>query len=155
MINVLTNDIDRGIPLLIAFVSKPRFGNVRIEKGDIISYKPAADFNGTDAFNYTVSDDQGGISMARVTIEISPVNDPPVAVEDRIITLEDTPVTIDVLANDVDVDKDLLSIIEFSQPTNGSVTLTAEKSFFTRRAELQRQDVLPTRRTTGQRIPTR
>jgi hypothetical protein len=141
MMNVLTNDIDRGIPLRIAFVSKPRFGKVRIETGDILSYKPAADFNGTDAFNYTVSDDQGGISMARVTIEISPVNDPPVAVEDRIITLEDTPVTIEVLANDVDVDQDLLSIIEFSQPTNGSVTLTAEKSFlYTPKADFNGQE---------------
>ena len=36
----------------------------------------------------------------------------------------DTPVTIDVLANDTDVDGDELTITDVSDPANGNITIT-------------------------------
>jgi hypothetical protein len=53
-----------------------------------------------------------------------PVNRPPVAVDDSVTTTQDVAVEIDVLANDSDPDDDPLTIGSFTQPSNGSVTLT-------------------------------
>ena len=75
----------------------------------------------TDSFTYTVSDGNGGTDTATVTITINGVNDPPVAVNDSAITNEDTPVVIDVLNNDSDVDGDALTVDSVTQGTNGSV----------------------------------
>ena len=54
-------------------------------------------------------------------ITVTNVNDPPVAVADNATTPEDTPVTIDVLNNDSDVDGDTLTVDSVTQGTNGSV----------------------------------
>ena len=55
-------------------------------------------------------------------ITVTNVNDPPVAVNDSAITDEDTPVIIDVLNNDSDVDGDTLTVDSVTQGTNSSVT---------------------------------
>ena len=54
------------------------------------------------------------------------VNQPPIAVDDTATTLEDTPVDINVLANDTDADPgDTLSAIVLTQPANGTAGLNA------------------------------
>jgi VCBS repeat-containing protein len=60
----------------------------------------------TDSFTYTVSDGLGASATARVTITITGVNDPPVAVPDNAGTDEDTAVSGNVLVNDTDPDQD-------------------------------------------------
>ena len=58
-----------------------------------------------------------------VEVNVTPVNDAPVAKDDTAITDEDTPVTIDALPNDTDVDDDKLSIESASVPKEqGTVT---------------------------------
>jgi VCBS repeat-containing protein len=74
-----------------------------------------------DSFIYTVSDGNGGIDTAAVTITINGVNDPPVAVNDSAVTDEGTPVIIDILNNDSDVDGDTLAVDSVTQGANGSV----------------------------------
>ena len=54
-------------------------------------------------------------------ITVTNINDPPVAVADNATTSEDTPVTIDVLNNDFDIDGDILTVDSITQGTNGSV----------------------------------
>jgi len=54
-------------------------------------------------------------------ITVTNANDPPVAVADNATTLENTPVTIDVLNNDSDVDGDTLTVDSVTQGANGSV----------------------------------
>ena len=49
-----------------------------------------------------------------------PVNYPPRAVDDAAETPEDTPVTISVLGNDSDPDRDTLTVVEVSAPTHGT-----------------------------------
>ena len=60
----------------------------------------------TDSFNYTVDDGDGGQDIAVLTVTITGVNDTPVAVADIDTgpNDENDTVTIDVLANDTDVD---------------------------------------------------
>jgi hypothetical protein len=55
-------------------------------------------------------------------ISVSQVNDPPTAKDDKIVTQEDTPATIDVLANDTEVDNELIKISEITDGKGGLVT---------------------------------
>ena len=57
------------------------------------------------SFTYTVNDDLGVPSNeATASLAVTPVNDPPVAQDDAVSTLKDTAVSIDVAANDIDID---------------------------------------------------
>ena len=54
------------------------------------------------------------------------MNDDPVATPDRATTPEDSAIDIDVLANDSDVDGDVLTVISVTQGSNGSVTINLD-----------------------------
>jgi len=64
----------------------------------------------------------GSPATATLTISDLPGNRAPVAVEDAAVTPEDTPLTVDVLANDTDPDGDTLVIVSVSQGSYGTVT---------------------------------
>ncbi|MCL4264506.1 MAG: tandem-95 repeat protein [Anaerolineae bacterium] len=126
LIDVLHNDTDvDGDLLSITTVTQPANGQV-INEGSSVIYTPAANYHGTDSFTYTASDGQGSSDTAVVTITITPVNDPPVAVDDDATTDEDTAVTIPVLANDSDVDGDNLSVSSLTQPGHGTAVLNPD-----------------------------
>ncbi|WP_404713045.1 Ig-like domain-containing protein [Sphingomonas sp. MMS24-J13] len=77
-----------------------------------LTFTPAANYNGTPSFTYTVSDGHGGTSTATVNLTVNPVNDAPVATSDAFTTNEDTPTTFDVRTNDTDVDGDALTVTQ-------------------------------------------
>jgi len=127
-IDVLSNDDDPDGEDTIdttQIKSDPSDGTVAINGDGTVTYTPDADFNGTDTFTYEVCDDVASpdqaCNTATVTVGVTPVNDPPVASDDTEGTDEDTPVTVDVLANDDDVDGDDLTITNSTQPSNGSI----------------------------------
>ena len=69
---------------------------------------------------------------ATVLVEVRPVNDPPVAVDDAATTPEDTPVTVDVLANDVDVEGlDPTSVVITQAPANGTAQVDPDTGAIT------------------------
>ena len=59
-----------------------------------------------DTFSYTITDIQGAMSTATVTITLTGINDGPVAADDANATDEDTLLAGSVLGNDSDVDED-------------------------------------------------
>ena len=119
-IDVVANDSDvDGDGLTVQSVTQPSNGSV-VNNGTDVTYTPDADFNGTDTFTYTITD--GALTdTATVTVTVAAVNDVPVAVDDPAATSEDTPVTVDVLANDSDADLDSLTVDSVTQPANGTV----------------------------------
>jgi VCBS repeat-containing protein len=117
-IDVLANDIDVEGNAFVASVTQGTSGSVSINPNGTVKYTPNANFNGSDSFTYTL--DTG--DTANVSVTVTPVDDLPVAVDDTATTDEDTPVDIDVLANDTDVDGDPITVESFTQPTNGEVT---------------------------------
>ena len=127
-IPVLANDtdVDNELdPSSLLVLKDPTHGSavVQASTGEIL-YTPSKDFTGNDSFTYNVKDVQGGTSVAAtVTIAVTPVNDPPVAVDDEATTNNNTPVKIDILANDFDVDSDIVTT---------SVTITANPVHGTR-----------------------
>ncbi|MFO1498135.1 MAG: Ig-like domain-containing protein [Verrucomicrobiota bacterium] len=134
-IDLLANDSDpAGRALSVAGFSKPGKGKlVRTPQGTFL-YTPKRDANGTDTFTYTVSNGQGGFALGTVTVEITPVNDPPLAAADHLVIDEDTEAEIDLLANDLEPDGDPLSIVEFTQPQNGKLIRKTPSVFLYRPA---------------------
>ena len=129
--NVSTNDNDADTTdaLVYSLGDSPANGSVSLAANGTFTYTPAANFEGpTDTFTYSVSDGNGGVDTASVTVNITPVNDAPVANDDSVNTNEDTAVTINVAGNDTDVDDTLLAVSfepTDTAPSNGAVLLVA------------------------------
>ncbi|WP_185696456.1 Ig-like domain-containing protein [Halomonas sp. YLB-10] len=81
----------------------------------------------TETFSYTITDSDGSVSTATLTISVLGANDAPVASVDPIVTTEDTPVEGRVVATDVDND-DLTFRLDH-QPDGGTVTLNEDGTF--------------------------
>ena len=117
---VLANDTDvDGGPMQIISVTPVAHGTLVITGGGTgVTYQPDSNTNGPDGFTYTLN----GGAMAMVTITVTPVDDPPVAVADAAATVEDAgPAFVDVLANDTDIDGGPMTVVSFTQPTHGTV----------------------------------
>lgn len=125
-IDVLANDTDpNGQPLTVA-TATAEHGDVTINSDGTITYSPIMHYNGPDTITYTVTDPDGNTSTTTVTVTVNPVNDSPEAIDDAASTPVDTPVTIDVLSNDLDEDGDTLSIVGTPTATNGSVSVNPD-----------------------------
>jgi hypothetical protein len=95
-----------------------------------LMYTPHPDFFGADSFTYRATDTGGESIIGTAQVNITPVNDAPVAVDDTVATAEDTPVTTgNVLANDTDVDGDSLNLIGFTRAFNGTVVSHGDGTF--------------------------
>lgn len=108
-ITVLANDTDTDgtiDPTTVVIVTPPTKGSVTVNPTTgVVTFSPSANLNGADSFTYQVRDNDGALSnVATVSLNILPVNDPPVAVDDPTTTDIGVPVAIDILANDTDVD---------------------------------------------------
>ncbi|WP_373926340.1 tandem-95 repeat protein, partial [Vibrio parahaemolyticus] len=133
IIKVLGNDTFEGNDKVVSLDTNngPVNGTVSVNPDGSVTYTPNDNYHGTDSFTYIVT--SGGVSESTtVSVDVTPVNDAPVAKDDTAITDEDTPVTIDVLPNDTDVDGDKLSIESASVPKEqGTVEVVNGKLVFT------------------------
>ena len=102
---ILTNDTDvDGDAMTALLVSNVSKGSLNLNTNGSFTYTPNTNYNGSDSFTYVATDGMATGNVATVTINVTPVNDPPFAVNDSTNTLEDVSVTIKVLANDSDVE---------------------------------------------------
>jgi hypothetical protein len=104
------------------------------------TYRPAANFSGSDFFTYQAVSGGVASNTATVAIQVTPVNDPPSAANDAASVESGFSVTIPVLANDVDPDGDALSIQSFGQGANGSVTQAGSSLSYAPNAGFAGQD---------------
>ncbi|HCM1269121.1 TPA: tandem-95 repeat protein, partial [Vibrio parahaemolyticus] len=133
VIKVLGNDTFEGDGKVVSLDTNngPANGTVSVNPDGSVTYTPNDNYQGTDSFTYIVT--SGGVSESTtVSVDVTPVNDAPVAKDDTAITDEDTPVTIDVLPNDNCIDGDKLSIQSASVPeAQGKVEIVDGKLVFT------------------------
>ncbi|MBE4048856.1 tandem-95 repeat protein, partial [Vibrio parahaemolyticus] len=133
IINVLGNDTFEGKDKVVSLDAEngPKNGTVIVNNDGTVTYTPDDNYVGKDTFTYVVT--SGGVSESTtVNVDVTPVNDAPVAKDDTAITDEDTPVTIDVLPNDTDIDGDKLSIQSATVPeAQGKVEIVDGKLVFT------------------------
>lgn len=138
--SVLANDSDPlGDPLTASLVSGPSHGGLTLAANGTFSYSHDGSETTSDSFVYEVCDD-GAPSLcatATVSITITPVNDPPLAVADAITVAQGgTTSTLvggatSLLANDSDPDSPSLFVTTTpaSAPTHGTLTLAADGTF--------------------------
>jgi len=71
-IAVLSNDSDPdGDTISVTGVSvSPANGDVVLNADGSFSYTPAAGFSGTDIFEYTITDNAGGVAAATVEVTV-------------------------------------------------------------------------------------
>ncbi|WLI86986.1 tandem-95 repeat protein [Vibrio parahaemolyticus] len=133
IINVLGNDTFEGKDKVVSLDAEngPKNGTVIVNNDGTVTYTPNDNYVGKDTFTYIVT--SGGVSESTtVNVDVTPVNDAPVAKDDIATTQEDTAVTIDVMPNDTDVDGDTLSIQSASVPSDqGTVEIVDGKLVFT------------------------
>jgi gliding motility-associated-like protein len=129
LINILSNDTDLNSninPSSVNLLTLPINGTFVFNSANgTLLYTPNSNYNGSDGFTYSVCD--LGIPIlcdtAVVTINVTPVNDAPIANGNTATTNEDQSVVINVPLNDTDVDGNLNtgSVTITDQPNNGTV----------------------------------
>ena len=127
---VLANDSDpEGLldASATAIVDQPDHGTAVVDPvTGVITYTPSAGFVGDDSFQYEIRD-ASGLSSAPATVvaHVLRPTQPPTAVDDARTTPFDTPIAIDVLANDSDSDGTLdpstVQLAHHGEPLNGTV----------------------------------
>ncbi|TMS67570.1 Ig-like domain-containing protein [Pseudoalteromonas sp. S1691] len=140
LINVLSNDTDIDGDTLTLSSASSDIGSVSIVNSQI-QYTPAENDNGTATVSYTITDGTQSASGI-LTVTITSVNDTPVANPDTATILEDAaPTSINVIANDTDVDSDPLAISTASAST-GSVSVSGSNLVYTPEANFNGQAVV-------------
>jgi VCBS repeat-containing protein len=81
-------DVD-GDTLSVVSVTNPSHGTVSLVNGQVV-FEPEANYHGQATFEYTISDGHGGTDTATVTLNITSVDDAPVANADTATIVEDT-----------------------------------------------------------------
>jgi hypothetical protein len=104
--SVLGNDTDTdGDSLIVTAVGTPLHGIAALNASGTISYTPESNYNGSDAFTYSISDGHGGSATASVAVSVTPVNDAPTVVQSATAsstTITGRTVTLTALGADVD-----------------------------------------------------
>jgi hypothetical protein len=105
-----------GNPLTFTYTLAPAHGSLT-QSGGTLTYTPVMGYQGTDSFQFTVSDGVFASAAATVSITVLPPNGPPVALNQSLTTPEDAALGITLTATDVDNNPLTYSIV--SGPTHG------------------------------------
>ncbi len=129
---VLDNDSDDdGDPLTVQLEAEPDHGVISLNADGSFTYVPDPDFYGLDSFNYRVNDGHTDSRIASVTIEVSSVNDVPVAKDDDASTEDGQPIEIDVLENDSGLGDIPLTLTIGSPPGEGVAEVSENVILYT------------------------
>ncbi len=116
-----TEDIDGQITSIV-ITSEPLNGQVSVSDLNVV-YSPNENYFGADEFSWYAVDDSSEISeIATVSINVTSINDLPIAYDSRINTPEDKSVTIETQT--YDVDGTISSIVITNEPNHGIATIS-------------------------------
>jgi hypothetical protein len=124
----LTGSDPENDPLTYSLVTQPQHGALT-GTAPKLTYKPAANYNGSDSFTFKVNDGTGDSNVATVSITINPVNDRPNAKPQNLTTTYQTAKAITLVGTDVDGDP--LTYTVTAQPLHGSLTGTVPDVTYT------------------------
>lgn len=160
---VLANDTDADQNGLTAvLVNNVTHGSLTLGANGQFIYVPVTNFYGSDSFSYYPHDGSIGGNTVTVTINVTPINDPPVARNDSYIVAEDAVLTVSVeeahsigagagiLSNDTDPDSETLSAVLVTNVSHGSLVLNPNGTFvYTPNADYNGLDAFTYRASDG------
>ncbi|NLS12186.1 DUF4347 domain-containing protein [Vibrio sp. SM6] len=117
------SDVDAGDNLVYSISNKPSWASFDTSTGALTGTPTNDDVGTTNNIVISVSDDMDSTSLAAFSIEVTNTNDAPVAVDDHGYTFtanDSGSYTLDVLANDTDVDNDTLQLTWVSTDTGSA-----------------------------------
>lgn len=119
--DVLANDsdpdLDDELTLVDGTFASAQAGTV-VVAGGVLTYTPAAEFDGLDSFTYTVTDGTA-TAEATVSVTVTDANIAPVARDDLWTVAANGSYLLEVLANDSDINGDILGLIGVSLSSDG------------------------------------
>ncbi|WP_298836631.1 Ig-like domain-containing protein [uncultured Roseobacter sp.] len=121
-------DVEGGVgELTYALGTPPGSGSVTVGSDGSFDFVPAPDFNGTETFTFSVSDETGATTEAIVIVTVLPVNDDPVAADAAATVPEDGILIGTAPASDVDGDVLVFSVV--SGPSDGEIALLSDGTY--------------------------
>ncbi len=127
---LLANDTDvdtAHASLAVISYNGAAHGSVSMDvDGGTFTFTPSENYNGPASFQYLISDGSLPSNYATVRFTIDAVNDAPSPADDTASTPEDTPVTVDVLANDTDTEGDALTVTAVTSPVHGTAAVNVD-----------------------------
>ncbi len=147
--SLLANDTDvEGEALSVTVVGNTVGGTVEIVGANVV-FHPAANLCGNDiaSFDYTVADVHGATDTGTVTIDLTCVNDSPVAQNQAVETAEDVAKAITLGVTDPDGAPPTITIV--SAPTHGTLTGSGVNRTYTPAANYNGPDSFTFRASDG------
>ena len=117
-----------GDPITYILLSTPAHGTLTGMLPNL-TYTPEANYNGSDSFTFKVSTGTEDSAPATISITITPVNDPPLANPQDVLTAEDSPVAVTLTGSDADGDALNYSIV--NAPAHGTLSGTLPNLTYT------------------------
>nr|WP_280959751.1 Ig-like domain-containing protein [Anaerophaga thermohalophila] len=131
-IDVLRNDtgLDNS-PVTVSVTTNPpeEEGTVAVNSDNTVTFTPASGFVGTSTFFYSVTDANNASDNAKVTVTVLEKgieNHVPVANDDQAVTYVNTPVRIDVTANDSGLEDGIESVSIVQHSFSGTAIINKE-----------------------------
>lgn len=131
---VLINDADyENATLSAELVDPPSHGLLNFNANGDFVYRPETNFHGSDGFTYRAYDGQRYSDVVAVDIDVYAQNDAPAAMDDAYLATQDSALAVGapegLLANDADLDGDVLHVELIDDPAFGQVSVEANGAF--------------------------
>ncbi len=133
---LVTNDTDaEGDALTAVLDTDVVNGSLTLNADGSFDYTHDGSETTQDTFTYHANDGTDDSAVVTVTINVTPVNDPPVVVDDTYgpvaegAVLNVNTATGVLVSNDTDAEGDTLSAVVVTPPTHGALTLNTDGSF--------------------------
>lgn len=127
---VANNDVEPdGQTLNYSLVTTTVDGTLVMNSDGTFTFTPNADFYGTVIVTYQACDPDFLCDNATLTINVYPVNTPPIAVDDYATTTINEVLNGDASFNDIETDGDPITYSIFSNTTNGTLVLNANGTY--------------------------
>lgn len=123
----LTGTDVEGSTFTFEYLTPVQHGSLTLAPSGSFSYTPAPDYAGSDQFVVRLAEAGGVSSQQTVSVQVRAVNDAPSAADDmlRVGAAGGAPIVLQVLANDVDMENDVLMPQVVTQPRGGTVVVDA------------------------------
>ncbi len=118
-----------GDILSYSIVTEPLHGQITLNSNGTFSYTPDANFFGLDSITYSVCDETNLCAEAILTLDVSFINDLPVAVDETYTLTENATLLGTVADNDIEIDPESLTYSVLLNNSNGLFFLNPDGSF--------------------------